>query len=212
MLTLYKSLVRSHWEYCCPLWNNSKVLDIQLIEGLQRNFTSRISGVQHQGYWQRLKALNLMSMQRRRERYVIIHMWKILQQRCPNDLGVQFSAPSRHGIKARIPGLSKKSSQHHLSLYDGSFAVMGPHLWNIIPSSLHSIEDQLQFKIKLTGFLKSFPDNPPVSSYSCPNGNSILDWNMNKAAAMLQGRSNSTGIYKSLLSILSKILSKELVL
>ena len=125
MLTLYKSLIRSHLEYCCPLWNTSKISDIQQIEGVQRTFTSRIWGVQHLDYWQRLKALNLMSMQRRRERYIIIHMWKIWHQRCPNDLGILFSTPSRHGIKATIPSLSKSSTQRQQSLYDGSFAVMG---------------------------------------------------------------------------------------
>ena len=110
-------------------------------------------------------------------------MWKILHQRCPNDLGILFSTPSRHGIKATIPSLSKSSTQRQQSLYDGSFAVMGPRLWNIIPSDLHLIEDPLLFKAKLSAFLKPFPDNPPVSNYSCPNGNSLLDWSM-------QGRSN----------------------
>ena len=28
MLTLYKSLVRSHLEYCCPLWHPDKIKDI----------------------------------------------------------------------------------------------------------------------------------------------------------------------------------------
>ena len=55
MLTLYKSLVRS-------------------LEGVQKTFTSRIWGLQHLDYWQRLKALKLMSLQRRRERYMLIHM------------------------------------------------------------------------------------------------------------------------------------------
>ena len=99
MLTLYKSLVRSHLEYCCPLWNTSKISDIQQIEGAQRTFTSKIWGVQHLDYWQR-----------RRERYIIIHMWKILHQRCSNDHGINFSTPSRHGIKATIPSLSKSST------------------------------------------------------------------------------------------------------
>ena len=29
--TLYKSLIRSHLEYCCPLWDPSKIGDIQEI-------------------------------------------------------------------------------------------------------------------------------------------------------------------------------------
>ena len=61
MATLYKSLVRSHLEYCCPLWSPRKITDIQLIEGVQRSFASRIWGVQHLNYWGRLKALKLMS-------------------------------------------------------------------------------------------------------------------------------------------------------
>ena len=28
MVTLYKSLVRSHLEYCCPLWSPRKITDI----------------------------------------------------------------------------------------------------------------------------------------------------------------------------------------
>ena len=189
MMTLYKSLVRSHLEYCCPLWNSNKMSDIEQIEGVQRTFTSRIWGFQHLNYWQRLRALNLMSLQRRRERYIIIHMWKILHEHCPNDLNICFSDPSRHGIKAIVPSLNKTSSQRFQSLYDSSFAVIGPRLWNIIPSNLHTIEDPLQFKIKLTAFLKTFPDEPPVSNYCRQNGNSLLDWNMNKAAATLPGRS-----------------------
>jgi len=42
MMTLYKSLVRSILEYCCPLWNPSKITDIQLLESVQRTFTNKI--------------------------------------------------------------------------------------------------------------------------------------------------------------------------
>ena len=143
MLTLFKSLVRSHLEYCCPLWNSSKVSDIQQAEGVQRTFTSRISGMQHLNYWERLKSLNLMSLQRRRERYIIIHMWKVLHNRCPNDLGIKFTTTPRHGTKAILPPLVKSSSQRNQSLYDGSFAVIGPRLWNIVPKQFHSVADPL---------------------------------------------------------------------
>ena len=34
MLTLYKSMVRSRLEYCCPVWNPVKISDIQKIENV----------------------------------------------------------------------------------------------------------------------------------------------------------------------------------
>ena len=145
--------------------------------------------MQHLNYSQRLKALGLMSLQRRRERYIIILMWKILHKKCPNDVNVQFNAPNRQGIRAKIPSLCKSSSQHNQSLYDSSFSVLGPKLWNCLPSHLPAIADMVDFKQKLTTFLLKFPDNPPVDGYVRANDNSILQWCRNKAEAHLQGQS-----------------------
>ena len=75
MMTLYKSLVRSLLDYCCPLWNPTKVQDIQLIEGVQRTCTSSIGGLMaHFNYWERLAKLKPVSLQRRRERCIILMM------------------------------------------------------------------------------------------------------------------------------------------
>ena len=134
----------------------------------------------------------MMSLQRRRERYTIIHMWKILNGKCPNDIGIEFRAESRLGIQAKIPPMMKKSSQHNQTLYDGSFAVLGPSLWNVLPSSLHTITNQEQFKTKLTEFLFNIPDTPPVPGYCPTNSNSLLDWCKNKSAAFQQRGRPST--------------------
>ena len=76
MMTLYKSLVHSLLEYCCPLWNHSKITDIiQLLESVQRTFTNRIAGLQGTDYWDRLKTLKLMSLKRRRQWYITLQMW-----------------------------------------------------------------------------------------------------------------------------------------
>ena len=65
MLFLYKTYVRSNLEYCCPLWNPSgpnSVASIKLLESVQRTFTSKISSMTEFNYWERLEALNLMSL------------------------------------------------------------------------------------------------------------------------------------------------------
>ena len=54
MITLYKSLVRSLLEYCCPLWDPTKFTEIQMLEGVQRTFTSRRGGLNDMNYWKRL--------------------------------------------------------------------------------------------------------------------------------------------------------------
>ena len=59
-------------EYCCQLWNPWKAKDIQAIEAIQRTFTYKITEVQHLNNWERLHELKLYSLQRRRERYIII--------------------------------------------------------------------------------------------------------------------------------------------
>ena len=176
MLTLYKTMVRSHLEYCCPLWNPSKIGDIQILEAVQRSFTSRIHGFQHLDYWQRLKALNLMSLQRRRERYILVMMWKCLNQHCPNSLNISFKYSERKGNVAALPQLVKDSPARFQTCYDASFAVMGPKLWNTLPKHINKIDSFGVFKDALTNYILQVPDTPPVPGMVPQNNNSLLQW------------------------------------
>ena len=190
MLTLYKSMVRSLVEYCCPLWHPTKIRDIQELESVQKTFTARIAGMQDMHYWDRLIHLSLMSLQRRRERFIILHMWKILNNRTSNDLEVQFVSRPRFGNLAVIPSKFPSSSAANQSLYDQSFAVQGPKLWNAIPYHLNVIDDLEHFKDQLTKFMLSFPDKPPIRGYSPPNSNSLLCWRKEQGFTTLLGGRN----------------------
>ena len=187
MLTLYKSMVRSLVEYCSPLWNPSKISDIQELESIQKSFTARIAGCQNLDYWERLNKLSLMSLQRRRERFIICYMWKILHGHTSNDLAIQFHTRSRTGTQAIVPSLNKSSSIGHQSMYDKSFAMIGPRLWNAVPYRLNSIDQFEPFKIQLTRFLLTVPDKPPARGYHPTNSNSLLAWRVDSSAAALWG-------------------------
>ena len=190
MLTLYKSMVRSLLEYCSPLWNPSKISDIQELESVQKVFLSRVCGTEGLNYWECLSHLSLMSLQRRRERYIILHMWKILYGQTTNDIAIKFNLRPRLGYQAIIPQISRGSKTVNQTIRDSSFSVMGPRLWNCIPHQFTTICDLVLFKNKITTFLLKIPDTPPVRGYSTKNSNSILDWRIDREAAALWGGRN----------------------
>ena len=167
-------MIRSRAEYCSPLWNPSKITDIQTIEQIQRSFTAKVKECSDLNYHERLKRLNLMSLQRRRERYIIIHMFKILHNMCPNDINVTFKHSDRRGIRAIIPPLTKHASSKAQQMYDSSFAVVGPQLWNTIPKSTTQKSTLSSFKSSLQTFLDDIRDEPPVRGYCVANDNSIV--------------------------------------
>ena len=57
---------------------------ISLLESVQRAFTKHIQGMHTYSYADRLSMLKLYSLQRRRDRYTIIYVWKILESIVPN--------------------------------------------------------------------------------------------------------------------------------
>ena len=84
MLTLYKSLVMSRLDYAPQLWSPYLLKHIYLIEKVQRAFTKHISGMCFLSSSKCLELRKLYSLQRRRERYGIIYVWKIVEGLVPN--------------------------------------------------------------------------------------------------------------------------------
>ena len=175
MMCLYKSIIRSRLEYLSPLWHPSKQEDIKCIESVQRLFTSKIKGLSEFSYHDRLKILGLMSLQRRRERFIIITTWKIINSVIPNELNFQITNSDRRGLKVKVPPLRTDATQQARSCYESSFGVVGPKIWNTLPRRISTITNKTTFKTVLTKYLSQIPDLPPVDG--CASRNSLLDLN-----------------------------------
>ena len=139
------SLIRPHLEYCSQLWNPFHLQNILLLENVQRCFTEWIPNLKDLHYWQRLGKLELYSLERRRERYLIIHTWKILNGKVinintPDGDGIKYKPStlnSRLGRMCHIPPLTRSSTAVK-TLKDNSFIIHGPRLFNCINVKKHS--------------------------------------------------------------------------
>ena len=126
-------------------------------------------------YDQRLKALDLFSLQRRRERYDLIHIWKIQQGIIQNDLNLTFYDNGRQGWKCRrnIIQSRKRALQ---TIRHNSFTSRAAALFNVIPKNVKMSKSLNIFKNNLDKYLKTLPDLPPIHGYTRVNTNTILDW------------------------------------
>ena len=158
MLTLFKSLVLSRLDYASQLWSPHLVKHIDQLEKIQRSFTKHITGMHGLDYSDRLVFLKLHSLQRRRERYCIIYVWKIIEGLVPN-----FSNPIVCSYSDRR-GRSCIVSHVHVgrlgTLAFNSFRWRAIRLFNAMPNHIRCISScsVLSFKCKLD--LRNIVDLP----------------------------------------------------
>ena len=164
MLTLLKQLIIPSLEYCCPVWSPGDAANINKLEKVQKSFTKKIFGLSKVHYWDRLEKLHLFSLQRRRERYLILYIWKITHGLVP-DVGVTYAPTNNNeGIKLRLPVL--KGPADITKLMENGLLYHGARLFNMLPQDLRrtsTAEETIHidtFKRSLDKFLWLIPDEP----------------------------------------------------
>ena len=154
-------------DYGSQLWSPYWTKHINMIEKTKRSFTRYISGMQSLSYPERLAVLTLYSLQRRRERYIIIYVWKILECQVPN-----FSPPIRSRTSDRSVGRLG-------TLAYNSFRWCAIRMFNQLPLSLRNttVCSVYSFKKKFDLYLSTVPDIPcrPGFSNSLDHGD-CLRW------------------------------------
>ena len=164
MLTILKTLIQPKLDYCSQLFSPTKQEQINKIESIQRNFTSNIIGYKDLDNWSRLSELKLFSQERRRERYIIIFLWKISQGKV-GGYDIKFITSERRGRYAVPKHVNRLASASVRRAKEGSLGVRGAVLFNLMPTHIRdsNVSTTEAFKVLLDNYLQTIPDQPTVS-------------------------------------------------
>ena len=187
MTKMFNSYVRSRLEYCSLVWNPWKKEDIDKLERVQKNFTSKIEGLEKLNYHQRLKRLKMYSMERRRERYLVINAWQQIENEKENILKLETgnnedpderTLGRRRCIKSQVIPTSLNGGNR--TVIHNSTARQMERLFNALPYRLQTVTGVKteSFKRKLDEWLRKIPDTPRIDDYGASVGvstNSLVD-------------------------------------
>ena len=171
MISLFKTLVLPIIEYGCILWHPHVQQEINVVEEVQRTFTRKIKGYSCYNYWERLKTLNIFSLERRRERYIILYTFKIIFNLVPNP-GIEWSdTTTRRGRLIAVPQVNPNQNRIGSTLRFNSYLFTCPRLFNCLPKDIRNFTQTGMssidlLKTKLDNFLRTVPDEPRLAGYT----------------------------------------------
>ena len=179
MVEMFNSYIRSKLDYCSLVWTPHKREEIDKIEGIQRNFTSKIKGLEQMNYHERLKKLGLYSLERRRERFLIINAWQQLEGEKENVLKLKTGKEGRRRC-LRSATIPTTLDGRYRTIIQHSTARKMERLYNSLPHRLQNIRKVKTntFKLHLDRWLRDIPDTPKMGNYGASVGsetNSITD-------------------------------------
>ena len=165
MRTIWKSLVQPKLDYCSQFWSPGDQESINRIESVQRHFLSQVPFLHDMNYWKQLKRFQAYSQERRRERYMIIFLWKISQE-LVKGYTIQFTGTDgRRGRTALPNNVLVSSSSLVKKARESSMGVKGARIFNLLPAEIRNIDaDNVDnFKKSLDDFLCQVPDQPTIA-------------------------------------------------
>ena len=151
-LKLYKQQVLPLLEFACPAWNPWQSADIEKLEKVQIRFVKSMSSLKGKTYEEKLKEIGLLSLERRRTRFDLVEVYKILNRINKVNPDTWFKTTGQNS--ARVTRLTDYSQnlvkqRSKLEVRKNFFSQRVVDLWNDLPVELKSKPTLNSFKSNL---------------------------------------------------------------
>ena len=147
LLKMFRVYVRPILEYNSPAWSPFLKKDARMIERVQRTFTRRIPGLRHYSYSERLRILNLKSLEQCRLENDLVLAFRMLK----GGIELRFEDFFTKSTVTRTRGHSEKLviPGDHLEPVRNFFSNRGPAIWNSLPQHVIDSPSVNVFKKRL---------------------------------------------------------------
>ena len=144
---IYRTYIRPHMEYCVQAWNPYLIKDIKCLEKIQKRATSLVPNIQRYSYEERLKILDLYSLERRRERGDLIETFKILKGLENVDREKWFNLSGNVNLRGHRLKIEKPRARLNIRKFFFSHRIV--NAWNRLPNYIIEKETVQSFKTEL---------------------------------------------------------------
>ena len=156
ILSLYNALVRPHLEYCVQFWSPYFRKDIEKLERVQRRATKLIPRLRNKPYEERLKELNLFSLEKRRLRGDLIEVFKMMRGFVNVNISDYVTVDQERATRSNGLKIIGKSFRSEESKYFFFNRIV--NVWNSLPSQIVSSNTIEMFKHRLDSYLMMKPN------------------------------------------------------
>lgn len=154
---LYKTYVRCHMEYCVQAWSPYYRKDIDILEKIQRRATRMVPELRHLSYKDRLKRLNLTSLEERRQRGDLIEAYKIIsgKENVNCDKFFKMADSNNNITRGNSKKLYKPRLNKGILQRSKFFSIRVVNSWNQLPEEVISAKTVNSFKNRLDKYISN---------------------------------------------------------
>ena len=146
---LYKQYVRPHLEFAVPAWSPWAVGDREVLEKVQERAIRMVSGLKGKTYQDRLKEIGLLTLEKRREQFDLVQVFKIVAGKEDVRSSTWFSltgpAPDRATRLTSDP-LNIRKQNPKTDIRKNFFSNRVVDNWNRLPSYVKNSRNVKEFK------------------------------------------------------------------